>query len=51
MGLGIHTLHLRPNLDTIFHNFHKSCVQTKIHRAGRENLEYEAGRAKGWGGS
>jgi hypothetical protein len=41
-----HTLDLRPSLDTIFHNFHKSCVQRKIHRAERENLEYEAGRSE-----
>jgi len=41
-----HTLDLRPSLDTIFHNFHKSCVQRKIHRAEREHLEYEAGRSE-----
>lgn len=41
-----HTLDLRPGLDTIFHNFHKSCVQRKIHRAEREKLEYEAGRSE-----
>jgi lipid II:glycine glycyltransferase (peptidoglycan interpeptide bridge formation enzyme) len=42
----LHTLDLRPSLDTIFHNFHKSCVQRKIHRAERENLYYEAGRSE-----
>ena len=41
-----HTLDLRPSLDDIFHNFHKSCVQRKIHRAERENLDYEAGRSE-----
>ncbi|MGD1082630.1 MAG: GNAT family N-acetyltransferase [Candidatus Sulfotelmatobacter sp.] len=41
-----HRLDLRPSLDTIFHNFHKSCVQRKIHRAERENLDYEAGRSE-----
>jgi hypothetical protein len=41
-----HTLDLRPSLDTIFHNFHKSCVQRKIHRAERENLDYETGRSE-----
>ena len=41
-----HTLDLRPTLDTIFRNFHKSCVQRKIHRAERENLDYETGRSE-----
>ena len=41
-----HTLDLRLSQDTIFHNFHKSCVQRKIHRAERENLDYEAGRSE-----
>ena len=40
-----HKLDLRPNLQTIFHNFHKSCVQRKIQRGERENLKYEAGRS------
>lgn len=38
-------LDLTPGLDTLFHNFHKSCVQRKIHRAQRENLIYEEGRS------
>lgn len=42
----IHSLDLQPNLDTIFHNFHKSCVQRKIRRAEREKLDYEAGRSE-----
>jgi len=41
-----HTLDLRPSLDTIFHNFHKSCVLRKIHRAEREDLDYEIGRSE-----
>lgn len=41
-----HALDLRSSLDTIFHNFHKSCVQRKIRRAERENLDYEAGRSE-----
>src|SRR5271157_2519642 len=40
-----HRLNLRPDLVTIFSNFHKSCVQRKIRRAEREHLEYEAGRS------
>jgi len=35
-----HTLDLRPNLETIFANFHKSCIQRKISRAEREGLTY-----------
>ena len=38
-------LDLRPSLDTLFHNFHKSCVQRKIRRAEREGLTYEEGRS------
>jgi lipid II:glycine glycyltransferase (peptidoglycan interpeptide bridge formation enzyme) len=41
-----HALDLQPSLDTIFHNFHKSCVQRKIRRAEREKLDYEAGRSE-----
>ncbi len=41
-----HKLDLRPNLDTLFRNFHKSCVQRKIHRAEREHMAYEAGRSE-----
>jgi CelD/BcsL family acetyltransferase involved in cellulose biosynthesis len=37
-------LDLRPDLDTLFRNFHKSCIQRKIQRAQRENLTYEEGR-------
>lgn len=41
----LQTLDLRPTLDTLFQNFHKSCVQRKIRRAERENLSYEQGRS------
>ena len=41
-----HALDLQPSLDTIFHNFHKSCVQRKIRRAEREKLDYESGRSE-----
>ena len=35
-----HALDLRPNLETIFANFHKSCIQRKISRSEREGLTY-----------
>ncbi len=35
-----HALDLRPNLETIFANFHKSSIQRKIRRAAREGLTY-----------
>ena len=38
-----HALDLQPSLETIYHKFHKSCVQRKLHRAERENLDYEGG--------
>src|SRR5271157_5159588 len=41
-----HRLDLRPSLDVLLHNFHKSCVQRKIQRADREHLSYEAGRTE-----
>lgn len=41
-----HTLDLQLSLDTIFHNFHKSCMQRKIRRAERERLNYEVGRSE-----
>jgi lipid II:glycine glycyltransferase (peptidoglycan interpeptide bridge formation enzyme) len=41
-----HVLDLRPDLDTLFHSFHKSCVQRKIQRAEHENLVYEEGRSE-----
>jgi CelD/BcsL family acetyltransferase involved in cellulose biosynthesis len=44
-SFSLQVLDLRPSLDTLFHNFHKSCVQRKIHRAERENLAYNEGRS------
>jgi lipid II:glycine glycyltransferase (peptidoglycan interpeptide bridge formation enzyme) len=41
-----HKLDLRPDLDSLFHHFHRSCVQRKIQRAEREGLSYEAGRSE-----
>jgi hypothetical protein len=38
-----HTIDLKPELDSIFRAFHKSCIQRKIRRAEMEQLEYEVG--------
>jgi CelD/BcsL family acetyltransferase involved in cellulose biosynthesis len=38
-----HILDLRPDLDSLYRNLHKSCVQRKIQRAEREHLVYEVG--------
>lgn len=38
-----HKLDLRPNLDELFHGFHKDCIQRKIQRAEREGLTCEEG--------
>ena len=35
-----HALDLRPSLETVFANFHKSSIQRKIRRAEREGLTY-----------
>jgi lipid II:glycine glycyltransferase (peptidoglycan interpeptide bridge formation enzyme) len=40
-----HQIDLRADLQTLFNNFHKNCIQRKIQRAERENLRYEAGRS------
>jgi CelD/BcsL family acetyltransferase involved in cellulose biosynthesis len=42
----LHILDLRPDLDTLFRKFHKSCIQRKIQRAERERLTYEEGRSE-----
>jgi hypothetical protein len=42
----IHHLDLSPSLDDLYHKFHKSCVQRKIHKAEREGLLYEDGRSE-----
>jgi Acetyltransferase (GNAT) domain len=41
----LHTVDLRPELKEIFLNFHRSCVQRKIRRAGREGLSCAEGRS------
>jgi hypothetical protein len=40
-----HRLDLRPDLDSLFRGFHKSCIQRKIRKSERENLNYESGRS------
>ena len=42
----LHAIDLRPDLESIFSNFHKSCIQKKIQRAEREGLAYDAGRSE-----
>ena len=39
----LHRLNLSPDLETIFHRFHKDCVQRKIRRAKKENVVYQEG--------
>ncbi|OLD65754.1 MAG: hypothetical protein AUI47_01430 [Acidobacteria bacterium 13_1_40CM_2_68_5] len=41
-----HRMDLRPPLEVLFRNFHKSCTQRKIRRAEREALTYEEGRSE-----
>ena len=41
----LHTLDLRPSLETLFQGLHSSCIQRKISRAEREGLFYEAGNS------
>jgi hypothetical protein len=41
-----HKLDLRPALDELFRNFHKTSVQQSIRRAQRESLTYEEGRSE-----
>jgi CelD/BcsL family acetyltransferase involved in cellulose biosynthesis len=42
----LHRLDLRPSQQELFQNFHKDCVQRKIRRAEREQLQYEAGTSE-----
>jgi Acetyltransferase (GNAT) domain len=42
----LHKIDLRADLNTLFSNFHKSCIQRKIQQAERGGLEYEAGRSE-----
>jgi hypothetical protein len=37
----LHRLDLAAPIDELFRSFHKDCIQRKIRRAERENLEYE----------
>jgi len=41
----VHHIDLRPNLNTLFGNCQKSCVQRKIRRAEREGLICETGQS------
>jgi CelD/BcsL family acetyltransferase involved in cellulose biosynthesis len=42
----LHSLDLRSNLEQLFRSFHKDCIQRKIRRAQKENLQYEEGRSE-----
>ncbi len=42
----LHRLNLNGSIETLLHNFHKSCVQRKIRRAERERLKYEEGTSE-----
>jgi len=42
----LHQLDLRPDLDTLFGNCHKSSTQRKILRADKEALVYQSGRSE-----
>lgn len=42
----LHRLDLRPELSTIFRNFHKNSIQRKIRRAEREGLTYAEGSSE-----
>jgi len=41
-----HKLDLRPELNQLFSNFHKSCIQRNIQKAERERLTNEEGRSE-----
>jgi CelD/BcsL family acetyltransferase involved in cellulose biosynthesis len=40
-----HSLDLKPSLDQVYGNFHKSCIQRRIQHAERQELSYEKGRS------
>jgi hypothetical protein len=42
----LHSLDLCPSLEQLFRGFHKDCIQRKIRRAQKENLQYEEGRSE-----
>jgi hypothetical protein len=45
-SFSLQVLDLRPDLETLYQHFHKSCVQRKIQRAQREKLTYEEGQSE-----
>ncbi|MFP5229774.1 MAG: lipid II:glycine glycyltransferase FemX [Acidobacteriota bacterium] len=42
----LHVLDLEPTAEQLFKGFHKDCVQRKVRRAEREQLEYQTGNTK-----
>jgi lipid II:glycine glycyltransferase (peptidoglycan interpeptide bridge formation enzyme) len=42
----LHKLDLKPDLDHLFHAFHKGSIQSRIRHADREGLSYEEGRSE-----
>lgn len=45
-GYLFHRLDLRGSAQELFRNFHKDCVQRKIRRAEKENLQYQEGASE-----
>jgi hypothetical protein len=45
-SLCLHILPLELPLEVLFRNLHKNCIQRKIHRAEREDLQYLSGRSE-----
>jgi len=45
-AFSLHAIDLRPSLETIYHNFHDSCVRRKIKKAEREKLTLESGNSQ-----
>jgi CelD/BcsL family acetyltransferase involved in cellulose biosynthesis len=39
----LHRVDLRPPIETVYRGFHKDCIQRKIRRAEREQLDYQEG--------
>lgn len=42
----LHVLDLTPGADDLFRKFHKDCIQRKVRRAEREDLEYRSGNSQ-----
>ncbi len=42
----LHVLDLSPTAEQLFKALHKDCVQRKVRRAERENLEYQSGNSR-----